>query len=133
MWRNSMGRRGRLSRANEVMGTAGIDIFANLFLVTMLLIGSALSDLRLKTGKETSPEKIQIDVVIKRNGVFVANSGPITIEDLVDRVAALGDQPFVRVRVEPAVPIEREHAVLAALMAGGAVNVSLGLSTGERP
>lgn len=133
MWRDPTGRRGRLSRANEVMGTAGIDIFANLFLVTMLLIGSASSDLRLKTGQKTSPEKAQIDVVITRNGVFVANGGPIAIEDLASRIAALGNQPSVRVRVEPAVPIEREHAVLAAVMAGGAVNVSLGLSTGDRP
>jgi hypothetical protein len=114
------------------MGTAGIDIFANLALISMLLIGSGSSGLQLKAGRTILPERAQIKLLVTPDSIFVADTGPVPIEELASRIAALGDQPSILVRVEPAVSIEREHAVLGAVMTGGAVSVSLGLSSEGR-
>lgn len=128
-----LGRRRTLGRANEVMGIAGIDVFANLFMVVMLLVGSSAAELRLKPGQIPPPDQASIEVVVTPTGIFVADSGPIAVEELAERVAAFDREPTIRLRVERSVPIEREHSVLAALMSAGASTINLDLSMGARP
>jgi hypothetical protein len=132
MRRNGLGRSGRLKQAGKVMGIAAADVFATLFLIMMVVIGLRAVDLPVAAGATADPATATVNVFVTPESVRVGDDGSIGgVKDLTARLLALGKKSTVRIHVEPAVTIEREHAVLAAAMAAGAGDVSLSISVGE--
>jgi biopolymer transport protein ExbD len=113
------------------MGIAAADVFATLFLLMLVVVGLRAADLPFATGATVDPSTLAVDVFVTPTSVRVGDEGPISVEYLVGRLGALGEKSSVRIRIEPDVSIEREHAVLAAAMAAGVGNVSLSIQEGK--
>lgn len=130
MFRNSS----RASRSREVMGIAATDLFSNLFVVATLMMVSGATGLPLTRDRVSTENASPIEITVTaERGVTIDGSDPVTIEDLPNRLRAREGEFSVRVLVEPNVPLEREHAVLRAVMETGATGVTLTLLNGETP
>jgi hypothetical protein len=131
MRRNSFARRSTTSQAGEVMGIAAADVFANLFLLALVVIGLKVAELTLSAGQAAEPATTPTNVFVTPTVIRMGDAEPVAIDELPSRLKALAEGSAIRIYVEPTVAIEREHAILAAAMAAGVGNVNLVISTRE--